>query len=180
MIAGQWRGRRFGFANNPAIRPTPDRVKETVFNWLQPHIVGARCADLFAGSGALGFESLSRGASTVQFVEFDRHTSATIHALLGELNAADRATIQQADAWGWQPAAPLDVIFADPPFADERVAQWIAKVASSNMLVDGGFLYLEQPSERALPALPSTLSLWRDKTAGQVTYRVLQYHQPKS
>lgn len=176
VIAGQWRGRRFSFAKNPAIRPTPDRVKETVFNWLQPLVTGARCADLFAGSGALGFEALSRGASAMQFVEYDRDTVRTIDALLADLAAKDRAKVTQGDAWSWQPAEPLDLIFADPPFADERVGDWLAKIASAQMLLDGGYLYLEQPSNRALPVLPDEFSLWKEKTAGQVTYRVLQFN----
>jgi 16S rRNA (guanine966-N2)-methyltransferase len=175
VIAGQWRGRRFSFAKNPAIRPTPDRVKETVFNWLQSVVVGARCADLFAGSGALGFEALSRGAASVEFVESDRATVQTIAGLLSELKVEESAVVRQGDAWGWQPAEPLDLIFADPPFADQRVESWIAEVADRQMLVDGGYLYLEQPSDRPLPPLPSSFSLWKEKTAGQVSYRVLQF-----
>jgi 16S rRNA (guanine966-N2)-methyltransferase len=176
VIAGQWRGRRFSFAKNPAIRPTPDRVKETVFNWLQSVVLGARCADLFAGSGALGFEALSRGAASVQFVEYDRATVQTIAGLISDLDVQDVATAQQGDAWGWQTAEPLDLIFADPPFADERVEGWLQEVAERQMLVDGGYLYLEQPSDRPLPPLPSSFSLWKEKTAGQVSYRVLQFN----
>lgn len=175
VIAGQWRGRRFSFADNPAIRPTPDRVKETVFNWFQTVIVGARCADLFAGSGALGFEALSRGAAAVEFVEYDRLTIQTIDSLLDDLNAKDKGAATRDDAWSWQPASPLDVVFADPPFADERAGDWIGEVAQRQMLVDGGLLYLEQPSDRPLAVLPSAFSVWREKTAGQVTYRILQY-----
>ncbi|MFT5064011.1 MAG: 16S rRNA (guanine966-N2)-methyltransferase [Gammaproteobacteria bacterium] len=176
MIAGQWRGRRFSFAKNPAIRPTPDRVKETVFNWLQSVVVGARCADLFAGSGALGFEALSRGAASVQFVEYDRATVQTIAGLISDLDIQDVATAQQSDAWCWQAAEPLDLIFADPPFSDERVEGWLQVVAERQMLVGGGYLYLEQPSDRPLPPLPRCFSLWKEKTAGQVSYRVLQFN----
>ena len=118
IIGGEWRGRKIHFPPVQAIRPTPDRVRETVFNWLQGVTPGSRCLDLYAGSGALGFEALSRGAREVVFVDVEpavvRHIGDTLRNL-----GCDRGRTVRADAAGFlaQPATPFDVIFLDPPFA---------------------------------------------------------------
>lgn len=175
IIGGEWRGRRCAFADNPAIRPTPDRVRETLFNWLQASIGGAVCADLFAGSGALGLEALSRGAKQLTFVEKDRASARQIQQLVNDFNSQTSANISQADAWCWQPAEPLDILFADPPFESEAVNAWLAELVNKSFLREGGYLYLEQPVGRSNLSWPAELSLVREKQAGQVAYRLLKY-----
>lgn len=118
IIGGTWRGRRFRFPPLPEIRPTPDRVRETLFNWLGSQVSGARCLDLFAGSGALGLEALSRGAAEVVFVERDRTAARELAARLAEWGAKG-ARVEQRDALQFLHGAarPFDIVFLDPPFA---------------------------------------------------------------
>src|ERR1700691_3399091 len=118
IIAGQWRRRKLHFPPLPGIRPSPDRVRETLFNWLQDRIEGSSCLDLFAGSGALGLEALSRGAAQVTFVEHDTAAARELHARLAEWGAQD-GEVERADALRYLEGAarPFDVVFLDPPFA---------------------------------------------------------------
>ena len=113
IIGGEWRGRKLHFPNVPGLRPTPDRVRETVFNWLQFRVPGTRCLDLFAGSGALGFEALSRGAAEVVFVEQDPDAAAALRATLALLDCP-RGHVFARDAFAWlaqEPARPFDIVF---------------------------------------------------------------------
>jgi 16S rRNA (guanine966-N2)-methyltransferase len=120
IIGGTWRGRKLRFPAAAAIRPTPDRVRETLFNWLQAAIPGAHCLDLFAGSGALGLEALSRGAAQVTFVDQDEAAAAALRARLTEWQAHG-AEVVRGDALRFlgRPAQACDVVFLDPPFAGE-------------------------------------------------------------
>jgi 16S rRNA (guanine966-N2)-methyltransferase len=128
IIAGVWRGRRVNFPDLPGLRPTPDRVRETLFNWLQHSIVDTRCLDLFAGSGALGLEALSRGAKTVVFVEQAQRAARGLVAELARLGGTARARVVEmgtsrflrtpGDVYG----APFDVVFMDPPFGQNALA----------------------------------------------------------
>src|SRR6184192_669504 len=120
IIGGTWRGRKVRFPASAAIRPTPDRVRETLFNWLGTRTPGARALDLFAGSGALGLEALSRGASHVTFVEQDEAAVRELRARLAEWQAGD-ACVMRADALRYLAgeARPFDLVFLDPPFASE-------------------------------------------------------------
>ncbi|HET7313457.1 16S rRNA (guanine(966)-N(2))-methyltransferase RsmD [Salinisphaera sp.] len=123
VIGGEWRSRVLAVAAVPGLRPTPNRVRETLFNWLAPRLAGARCIDLFAGTGALGIEALSRGADQAIFVENDRRAAAAIEAALKTLGAGDRARVLQADGTdvgrhlaATHARAPMDIVFVDPPF----------------------------------------------------------------
>src|SRR6202044_1338078 len=127
IIAGTWRGRRIHFPDMPALRPTPDRVRETLFNWLQHSIVDSRCLDLFAGSGALGLEALSRGAKEVVFVEQAQQAARALQAELQRLGGTPRARILEQGAARYLrgPAQPFDVIFLDPPFGRGALAEYV-------------------------------------------------------
>src|SRR5215218_5944516 len=118
IIGGQWRGRKLHFPQSNELRPTPDRIRETLFNWLQMHIRGSRCLDLFAGSGALGFEALSRGADATVFVERDPAAARRIGEMFDVLKC-EGAQLECRDAFEYlaRPATPFDIVFVDPPYA---------------------------------------------------------------
>ncbi|HEX9801802.1 MAG TPA: 16S rRNA (guanine(966)-N(2))-methyltransferase RsmD [Gammaproteobacteria bacterium] len=175
IIGGQWRGRKLRFADGEGLRPTTDRVRETLFNWLQPVIAGARCLDLFSGSGALGLEALSRGAAKVVFIE--RNPQA-VRALKGnlELLQAGNAELHQADALAWLrgEATPFDVIFLDPPFRQELLTPALSLLAEGGWVAPGARIYIELESEQGEPELPSGWELLRSKQAGQVAYHLAE------
>ena len=178
IIGGEWRGRRWRFPDIADLRPTPDRVRETVFNWLSFRIAGARCLDLFAGSGALGLEALSRGADHVTFVERDAEAARGIRTVLGEwLGAAQarRSDVIARDALEYvtrQPAR-FDGVFLDPPFASTLVADVLAKLPGG-WLAPGAWVYVEPPASASLD-LPPSFTLKRSKRAGEVGYHLLDY-----
>ena len=116
IIGGQWRGRKLRFPDRPSLRPTLGRVRETLFTWLAPNISGTRCLDLFAGSGALGFEALSRGAAEVTFVERDRKAAAAIRSNVELLQARATVVCQPAKQYLARTRARFDIVFLDPPF----------------------------------------------------------------
>jgi len=174
IIGGRWRGRRIEFPPLAAIRPSPDRVRETLFNWLQSQIAGARCLDLFAGSGALGIEALSRGAAHVTFVDREpqvgRHLSQTLRQL-----GTDAGNVVVADALRFLhgPPQPFDIVFLDPPFASDVLATVCAELARG-WLARTGYVYVESPADAALPALAPGWRVHRTKRAGQVGYHLLE------
>jgi len=180
IIAGQWRGRRLPVIEAPGLRPTGDRVRETVFNWLGPHIIGARCLDLFAGSGALGLEALSRGASSVAFVEQSRAVLDGLIEATRTWPGIDKAEFVCADANDWvMDAHPdFDVVFLDPPFGIERVEHWCHRLIEQGLIRDGGRLYLESAKGQGVSgeALDPSLSLERQKVIGQVEISLVRYH----
>lgn len=172
IIGGQWRSRRLPFLTIEGLRPTPDRVRETIFNWLQGRLAGARCLDLFAGSGAFGFEALSRGAAHVTMVEKHPKIVQQLHKNAETLDT-QAATIVQADALTWLAhgaIAPFDVVFVDPPY---RKA-WLSRI--NQALQDHGhihhntLIYIEAERELDPLPVPNTWSLWRSQVAGQVHY----------
>lgn len=174
IIGGSWRGRVLHFPEAAGLRPTPDRVRETLFNWLQPWIEGSRCLDLFAGSGALGFEALSRGASAVTLVE---RTGSAAHALRENADrlGARAAEILEADALDWVPRAAgrrYDIVFLDPPFATGLLEAAAKAIEDAGLLETTAFVYAESAASGAVPALPIDWTLHREKQAGQVTYRL--------
>lgn len=171
IVGGRFRGRRLPFPDQPGLRPTPDRVRETLFNWLAPVIVGARCLDAFAGSGALGFEAVSRGGGEVVLIERSLPAVGCLRANARTLGAAG-IEILQADTLHWLAGAgrPFDVAFLDPPYADDLLAPAIASLANRGWLAPGARIYLETASQSEFPALPEGWELRRDKTAGQVRY----------
>lgn len=172
IIGGAWRGRKLAFAPVPGLRPTPNRVRETLFNWLAPVIRGARCLDLFAGSGALGLEAASRGATRCVLVE-QQH--AVVQVLRGQLARlqADHVEVIEAEVLDWlaQDATPFDIVFLDPPFRDGLLQLSIDRLEQNGWLAESAWIYLE--AERGLElGLPEHWSWYRDKQAGQVSYRL--------
>ncbi len=173
IIGGIWRGRRLRFPPTPEIRPTPDRVRETLFNWVAPRVPGARCLDLFAGSGALGLEALSRGAAHVTFVERDPAAAREIRARLTEWGA-HAATVEHADARAFlqrPPATPFDLVFLDPPFASTLLEETAARLERGGWLADGALVYVESPADAA-PPVPAGWTPLRAKRAGEVGYHL--------
>ena len=173
IIGGEWRGRKVSFPPVEAIRPTPDRVRETLFNWLQATIPGSRCLDLFAGSGALGLEALSRGASEVVFVEVDpagaRHLAATLRDL-----KCDRGRVLRSDARHYLggDVEPFDIIFLDPPYAERLLGDTCRLINEHGWLRPGGLVYLEDAASAGAPELPVGWTLLRSKRAGEVGYHL--------
>lgn len=168
IIAGRWRGRRLPVADVPGLRPTPDRVRETLFNWLAPLVEGSRCLDLFAGSGALGMEAASRGAAAVCLVERDARALAVLRSNVELLDAADSVEVIAADAIDLlrrSPPAPFDVVFLDPPYDAGLMAPALAALLAGGWLAPSGWLYLEWPRGAAAPV---TAVPWRSLAAGQV------------
>ena len=182
IIGGAWRGRRVEFPDAPGLRPTPDRVRETVFNWLQGPILGARCLDLFAGSGALGLEALSRGASAVVFVERSPHVARSLRSQLARLGAESRArVIEMGVARDLRtPGESFDVVFADPPFGEDALGETTAALAAGTWLNPGSHIYLESERSAGVPVLPASWTLLKSKTAGEVGYHLASAGAPVS
>jgi 16S rRNA (guanine966-N2)-methyltransferase len=172
IIAGRHRGRRLRFPAGVDIRPTPDRVRETLFNWLQPRIDRARVFDLFAGSGALGLEALSRGASVVTFVEQDRRAAAAIESIASEWRES-AALVVCSDALTWlkrESAASCDIAFLDPPYDAHLLAS--AAAALHGRLAPDARVYVERRARDPLPELPGTWKELRSGRAGEVGYHL--------
>lgn len=175
IIGGAWRGRKLSFPDLPGLRPTPDRVRETLFNWLRDILPGARCLDLFAGSGALGLEALSRGAERVVLVDSHPAAIAELNRHLETLSALG-AQVVQADAPTFLrgPAQPFDVVFLDPPFDSGLLPFCLTLLAGHGWLATGAWLYLEADRRTPLPPLPADWQVLRHKEAGQVGYYLLR------
>lgn len=175
IIAGTWRHRRLPVADIECLRPTTDRIRETLFSWLQHAISGARCLDLFAGSGALGFEAASRGASEVLMIEQDRHAVAGL-LQARELLKADRITITQMDALAWldKTHQAFDIIFLDPPFDGDLLSVCFEKLKDSALVKTGTLIYAEQARTSDELACPSWLETTRQANTGQVRYSLLK------
>ena len=168
IIGGAWRGRVIRFLSVEGLRPTPDRVRETLFNWLGQELTGKRCLDLFAGTGALSLEAASRGAALAVAVDKSRAAIATLRAT-GEALGADSLESHVADAQSYlaQETRTFDVIFADPPFGDDPWP-WLLP-ACAGKLAAGGFVYAE--AGHALEPSPPLVP-WRRDKAGQVHYHL--------
>ena len=176
IVAGKWRGRVLRVADVPGLRPTAQRTRETLFNWLAPVIGGAHCLDLYAGSGALGLEALSRGAAAAVFVERAKPAIKGLAEAIETLGA-DGATIVAADALDFLRAPPpqqFDVVFLDPPYADESTGELCRLLVEGQWLAPGAYVYFEQ--DRRLPPadLPPGLVELKQKNAGQVRYCLAQ------
>ena len=173
IIAGQWRGRKLNFLDREGLRPTPDRVRETLFNWLQADIAGSHCLDLFAGSGALGFDAASRGAKNVVMLERD---AATVVMLKDNINRLQAEHIQAIciDALEYLQAdsQKFDVVFVDPPYQSDLLVRCCSLLEQKHWLTNHAKIYLECDVHDELKGLPENWRCERSKKAGQVGYHL--------
>ncbi len=173
IIAGKWRGRKLKVPEVKNLRPTPDRVRETVFNWLAPLLPSARCLDLFAGSGALGFEALSRGAAYVEMVD---QSVVVVTLLQNELAqfGAENARIYQAKVPAHlQPVTqPFDIVFLDPPYQENVLLPCCHYLEKHGFLAESAYIYLEAREVIKDNVLPPNWHLLKAKKAGQVYYHL--------
>ena len=174
IIGGGWRGRRVSFPDIPGLRPTPDRVRETLFNWLQHAISGARCLDLFAGSGALGLEALSRGAKQLVFVEQAVAAARALQEQLVRFGGETRGQVVEMGAARYLRAVaqPFDIVFLDPPFGRDALAEYIPLLDAGPWLKPGALVYLENEKQAGVPPLPAHWQLLKSKSAGEVGYHL--------
>jgi 16S rRNA (guanine966-N2)-methyltransferase len=162
IIGGKWRGRKLVFPDLPDLRPTLGRVRETLFNWLQADIRGSRCLDLFAGSGALGFEAMSRGAATVTLVDSSRRAVRSLEDNARKLEAEGIAVIcARADEALRRAVGPWDIIFLDPPFRSSQLAEILELIRGAGALAEDGLVYFEAPRRE-----PLEIGQWRQLKAG--------------
>ncbi|MCV6615583.1 MAG: 16S rRNA (guanine(966)-N(2))-methyltransferase RsmD [Cellvibrionaceae bacterium] len=180
IIGGHWRGRKLAFAETEGLRPTGDRIRETLFNWLAADIGGSRCLDLFSGSGALGLEALSRGAAEVQLWEQNKRACELLSKHLQTLNPSARsqlAKVYQGDSISRlerdTPAAGFDIVFMDPPFSLDLWNRSAEALEKQGWLAEEALVYVESPKNQALQ-LPPNWKLWRQKQTGQVSFQLLE------
>ena len=170
IIGGRWRGTRLPVPDRPGLRPTSDRVRETLFNWLQPQLPGARVLDLFAGSGALGLEALSRGAASAQLIEADARLALSLKELGARLGAAERLDVHAGDALAWLRRTqenPFDIAFVDPPFDADLWDPVLALLPAC--MAAQAWIYLESPAA-SMPVLPGEWVLHRENHTRDVRY----------
>ncbi|OSM95229.1 MULTISPECIES: 16S rRNA (guanine(966)-N(2))-methyltransferase [Lonsdalea] len=173
IIGGQWRGRKLPVPHSPGLRPTTDRVRETLFNWLAPVIQQARCLDCFAGSGALALEALSRYAAHATLLEAERGIARQLSQNLSLLRA-ENASVIHTDALQWlsRPGETFDVVFLDPPFRQGLLNNTVNLLETQGWLADDAWIYIETEAENRTLNLPTNWQLHREKVAGQVAYRL--------
>ncbi|MRS21787.1 16S rRNA (guanine(966)-N(2))-methyltransferase [Enterobacteriaceae bacterium RIT692] len=178
IIGGQWRGRKLTVPDSAGLRPTTDRVRETLFNWLAPDIQEARCLDCFAGSGALGLEALSRYAASATLLELERSVAQQLSQNLQTLRAT-QAKVVQTNTLQWlsQPGEPFDVVFVDPPFRKGLLQETLTLLEQNGWLAAEALIYVESEVENGTPVAPANWDLYREKIAGQVAYRLYQRQQ---
>lgn len=177
IIGGQWRSRKIDVFDADGLRPTPNRVRETLFNWLQTDIYNSCCLDLFAGSGALSFESASRGAKTVVQIENNVAACRVLKENAEKLNAT-QIQIVQMDALSYLKNTPenlFDIVFIDPPFGFDLVAQSCELLEKYHWLASHAKIYIETETNLTLN-LPENWQLLKNKTAGEVAYRLFEFH----
>ncbi len=176
IVAGNWRSRLLDIADVEGLRPTSERIRETLFNWLSPRIHGARCLDLYAGTGALGLEALSRGAATAVFVERSAIAARQLQENIDVLGAGG-VTVANQEALAYLRSASgqcFDIVFLDPPFADDLLDETCRLLAQQQLLSEGALVYLEQDRSSPEPALPDDWQVKKNKTAGKVRYMLIQ------
>ena len=175
IIGGDWRGRRLQVADVPGLRPTGDRCRETLFNWLQPWVAAADCADLFAGTGALGFEAASRGAASVLMIEKHRRAQMVLRQSIEQLQAV-QINLHEGGAMSlideFKPDS-YDLVFVDPPFDSNLGCIVFKRLDETACVRRGGFVYVESPASTVLPA-PEGWSLWRDQQIGDVRMQLFR------
>ncbi|WP_267412558.1 16S rRNA (guanine(966)-N(2))-methyltransferase [Pantoea sp. GM_Pan_4] len=178
LIGGQWRGRKLPVPDSAGLRPTTDRVRETLFNWLAPDIQQARCLDCYAGSGALGLEALSRYAASATLLELERHVAQQLTQNLHTLRASNASVVQTNTLqWLSQPGEPFDVVFVDPPFRKGLLQETLTLLENNGWLAAHALIYVESEVELGPPLAPANWDLYREKIAGQVAYRLYQRQQ---
>lgn len=181
IIGGKWRGRKLRFPSIDGLRPTGDRIRETLFNWLAPEIQGARCLDVYAGSGALGLEALSRGAGHVSLLERDAQAIRSLREHVQLLGAESEVELGHTDSLAFlqrgNQAEPFDVVFVDPPFGANLWQQTLDALEAGGWLADSASIYLELGVKDEVQ-LPANWVLHRDKRAGQVSYRLYYRETP--
>jgi 16S rRNA (guanine966-N2)-methyltransferase len=177
IIGGSLRGSKLDVLDAPGLRPTPDRVRETLFNWLMPVIDGARCLDLFAGTGALGIEALSRGAAAVDFVESDVQLVALLRANLSRLKQTATVHAMSASRFIESAHDPYDIIFIDPPFAENLWESTIEAIEAKSLLTEMAWVYVESPADYSIVP-PASWQLHREGRAGAVRYALYRRVMP--
>lgn len=171
IIGGKWRSRLLQVPES-GVRPTPDAVKETLFNWLAPFLPGATCLDLFTGTGALSFEALSRGASHVDMVDASREVVEMLRKQ-AQILGAENASVYHfklPDGLRQLPPKRYDLVFIDAPFRQKLLAPCCAWLDENQRLAEGAFVYLEMEKEAMPLTVPKHWALWREKRAGQIAY----------
>jgi len=176
IIGGNWRGRKIKFDDAEGLRPTTDRIRETVFNWLQPYLYNSVCLDLFAGSGVLGFEAKSRGAAEVVFIESNKQTADNIQNNTVLLKTSN-VVVHHADAFKWlldsSVHGPFNLIFLDPPFQSDLLEKCGQALTSSGILMNDAIIYVEY-EKGANFEVPENWSCIKSKCAGQVNYQLFE------
>jgi 16S rRNA (guanine966-N2)-methyltransferase len=176
IVAGNWRSRLLEIADVPGLRPTSARIRETLFNWLGPSIAGVRCLDLFAGTGALGLEALSRGAAACDFVEKSGKAAKTLRANIAALDA-NTAFVHETDAQSFVQQAggsKYEVVFLDPPFAADMLGELCRLLQASELLTDDARVYVEQDRNQPAFELPDRWQVLKSKESGNVRYSLLK------
>ena len=178
IIGGKYRGRRLHFIPCQGLRPTADRVRETVFNWLQGQLADCQILDLFAGSGAMGLEALSRGAAAATFVEQNRIVAQQLQnnlQILPDMTTDSHVYTMTAQTWLQQrPLRVFDLVFLDPPFRHHLLRKTSAKLEQSGCLAEEAWVYVEQAAQEAWPILPDNWSWYREGCAGQAKFALLR------
>ena len=171
IIGGEHRGRKLSFPDIPGLRPTGDRIRETLFNWLQTRLPGASCLDMFAGSGALGLEAASRGAGRVLMLDSSPQVVEQLQQNITLLRL-EQTEVEQADALSWLEGEPqqFDILFLDPPFSDELLQELCQKLEDGAWLKPDTLIYLEMDAGSGRPLLSSSWKILKEKRAGQVEY----------
>lgn len=176
IIGGRWRGRKLPVPESEGLRPTPNRVRETVFNWLRPYLPGARCLDVTAGTGSLCLEALSQGATEVIMVEQSAVAVTALRRNLQTLEAEDQAKLVQGDGLAFLqgPVTPVDIVFLDPPFRSDLIERCSEVMAQRGWIRPGGLVYIEAPKDMEPLPIPDNWTLIRSKAAGKVGYHLAQ------
>lgn len=175
LIGGRWKRTKLPVPDLPGLRPTLDRVRETLFNWLGQDLTGWRCLDAFAGTGALGLEAASRGAAEVVLLEREPRLVRQLQQCLGRLQGREAVEVVAGDALTWMRRCEpdrFDLVFLDPPFAAGLFEQALHEAL--RLVVPGGWIYLETAEGDALPGQEAPLEVWREQTAGAVRFRLLR------
>jgi 16S rRNA (guanine966-N2)-methyltransferase len=179
IIGGMWRGRKLNFPATADLRPTPNRIRETLFNWLAPMLSNAHCLDLFAGSGALGFEALSRGAKSVTFIEQSLSLFHYLKTQIKQFAVEDKATVYHLDfpfsatRLSQSPKPLFNIVFLDPPFHKNLIEPACAWLSKERLLFAKSAIYIESEASLEKFSLPENWQITHCKTTGQVKYALI-------